>query len=196
MFWGTSLSSLTVENIAGDVLVKHCKTRVISYVHQMFIVDRRRSFWEKDFWRLVGRIRNNPVILVESDPMILVQTHVLRFFECSPSSFIVLFLLLLLLWIFLKELVDLHLDGLVAVEDVQKLFRNRTEESLWLILNDRPSCGWSCQSVVSKLPQLSRSSVECVFEERPSFSLFLIFGTVLWLSLFEQVSSLRELWSF
>jgi len=143
MFWGTSLSSLTVENIAGDVLVKHCKMRVISCVHQIFIVDRRRSFWEKDFRRLVGRTRNvknirsNPVILVESDPMILLQTHVLRFFECSPSSFIVLFLLLLLLWIFLKELVDLHLERLVAVEDVQKLFRNRTEESLWLILSCR-----------------------------------------------------------
>ena len=196
MFWGTSLSSLTVENIAGDVLVKHCKTGVISCVHQIFIVDRRRSFWEKDFWRLVGRIRNNPVILVESDPMILLQTHVLRFFKYSPSSLIVLFLLLLLLWIFLKELVDLHLERLVAVEDVQKLLRNRTEESLRLILNDRSSCGWNWQSIVSKLPQLSRSSVECVFEERPSFSLFLIFGTVLWLSLFEQVSSLRELWSF
>jgi len=137
MFWGTSLSSLTVENIAGDVLVKHCKTGVISCVHQMYIVDRRRSFWEKDFWRLVGRIRNNPVILVESDPMILLQTHVLRFFKYSPSSLIVLFLLLLLLWIFLKELVDLHLERLVAVEDVQKLFRNRTEESLWLILSCR-----------------------------------------------------------
>ena len=97
MFLGTSLSSLTVENIAGDVLVKHCKTGVISCVHQMYIVDRRRSFWEKDFWRLVGRIRNNPVILVDSDPMILLQTQVLRFIECSPSSFIVLFLLLLLL---------------------------------------------------------------------------------------------------
>ena len=193
MFWGTSLSSLTVENIAGDVLVKHCKMGVISCVHQMFIVDRRRSFWEKDFWRLVGRIRNNPVILVESDPMILLQTHVLRFFECSPSSLIVLFLLLLFLWIFLKELVDLHLERLVAVEDVQKLFRNRTEESLWLILNNRSGCGWNCQSInFYMLPQLSRSSVECVFEERPSFSLFLIFGTVLWLSLFEQVSSLRE----
>ena len=47
-----------------------------------------------------------------------------------------------------------------------------------------------------RVPQQSRPFVVCASEEQLSFSWFLKFGTVVWLSLFEQVSSLQELCSF
>ena len=47
-----------------------------------------------------------------------------------------------------------------------------------------------------KIPQQSKPFVVCASEEQLSFSWFLIFGTVVWLSFFEQVSSLQELCSF
>ena len=46
------------------------------------------------------------------------------------------------------------------------------------------------------IPQQSRPFVVCASEEQLSFSWFLIFGTVVWLSFFEQASSLQELCSF